>query len=163
MRFRIITYNVHKFVEGITRRSSLISPDVLSSKEYSSHRIVADDFSMRGTRVLATQLLSANMPSIPVKPRKTYPGITLLVHVDRPHLHDPDFELREMHLWRTALSLLACDHLPSWPHSLSKSQLVLATEKQSAQEGPKINDSIPKQKGVLHWIYFDNEYDEAGD
>jgi endonuclease/exonuclease/phosphatase family metal-dependent hydrolase len=102
------------FIERRHQARRLISPDLLGADEYSGHRIVAGDFN-EWTRGLATQLLSTYMRSaditIHLKRSTTYPGIVPFMHLDHIY-YDPDFELREMHLYRTPLSLLASDHLP---------------------------------------------------
>jgi endonuclease/exonuclease/phosphatase family metal-dependent hydrolase len=60
--------------------------------------------------LLSTHLRSADI-TIHLKRGTTYPGIAPFMHLDHIY-YDPNFELREMHLYRTPLSLLASDHLP---------------------------------------------------
>ncbi len=80
----------------------------------SGPKFVAGDFN-EWTRGLATQMLSRQLRSadvaIHLKRRSTYPGVFPLLHLDHIY-YDPVFQLREMHLHRTRLALLASDHLP---------------------------------------------------
>lgn len=102
------------FVERRYQARRLVSAEILGSDHYSSNRIVAGDFN-EWTRGLATQLLGTHMRSadiaIHLKRGRTYPGIAPVMHLDHIY-YDPNFELREMQLHRTPLSLLASDHLP---------------------------------------------------
>ena len=92
----------------------LLSPGTLVSAQFQTHRIVAGDFN-EWTRGLATQLLSEHLQSADIvmhlKRGSTYPGIAPFLHLDHIY-YDRDFELRDMHLYRTRLSLMASDHLP---------------------------------------------------
>jgi endonuclease/exonuclease/phosphatase family metal-dependent hydrolase len=110
-------FGVHlgtSFVERRHQARRLVSNAILGSDRYSSNRIVAGDFN-EWTRGLATKLLGTHMRSadiaIHLKRGATYPGIAPFLHLDHIY-YDPDFELREMQLYRTRLSLLASDHLP---------------------------------------------------
>lgn len=115
-------HNVHFFAlhlgtsytERRKQARRLLSSDVLASDQFQSHRIVAGDFN-EWTRGLASQLLSQHMESADIvmhlKRGTTYPGILPFLHLDHIY-YDRDFELRDMHLYRTKLSLLASDHLP---------------------------------------------------
>jgi endonuclease/exonuclease/phosphatase family metal-dependent hydrolase len=92
----------------------LLSPDVLLSGETKTRRIIAGDFN-EWTRGLATKMLSDHFESADIvmhlKRRKTYPGVLPFMHLDHIY-YDADFTLRDMHLHRTRLALLASDHLP---------------------------------------------------
>ncbi len=92
----------------------LLSPDVLLASETNSKRIIAGDFN-EWTRGLATQMLSQRFESADIlmhlKRTRTYPGVLPFMHLDHVY-YDADFKLRDMHLHRTKLALLASDHLP---------------------------------------------------
>lgn len=110
-------FTVHLGTSYAERRAQarrLLSAEVLLSDETKSQRIITGDFN-EWTRGLATRLLSQHFQSADIvmhlKRRRTYPGVLPFMHLDHVY-YDPDFELREMHLHRTKLSLLASDHLP---------------------------------------------------
>lgn len=102
------------FTERPKQARQLLSSDILASDRFPTHRIVAGDFN-EWTRGLASRLLSQHMESADIvmhlKRGTTYPGLTPFLHLDHIY-YDRDFELRDMHLYRTKLSLLASDHLP---------------------------------------------------
>jgi endonuclease/exonuclease/phosphatase family metal-dependent hydrolase len=102
------------YTERRTQARRLVSSDVLNSDRFRSHRIVAGDFN-EWTRGLASQLLSEHLKgadiTLHLKRGTTYPGIVPFLHLDHIY-YDPQFELRDMHLHRTRLSLIASDHLP---------------------------------------------------
>lgn len=102
------------FAERRVQARRLISSSILASDQFPSHRIVAGDFN-EWTRGLATRLFSENMQSadikIHLKRGSTYPGIAPFMHLDHIY-YDPVFQLHDMHLYRTRLSLIASDHLP---------------------------------------------------
>ena len=92
----------------------LLSPDVLLSSETKRQRIIAGDFN-EWTSGLVTKMLSRQFESADIlrhlKRKRTYPGVFPFLHLDHVY-YDADFKLREMHLHRTRLALLASDHLP---------------------------------------------------
>jgi endonuclease/exonuclease/phosphatase family metal-dependent hydrolase len=102
------------FTERRKQARQLLSSDVLVSDRFQTHRIVVGDFN-EWTRGLASRLLSQHMESADIvmhlKRGTTYPGLMPFLHLDHIY-YDRDFELRDMHLYRTKLSLLASDHLP---------------------------------------------------
>ncbi|HEY3454114.1 MAG TPA: endonuclease/exonuclease/phosphatase family protein [Bryobacteraceae bacterium] len=102
------------FTERRKQARQLLSSDILACAQFQTHRIVVGDFN-EWTRGLASQLLSQHMESADIvmhlKRGTTYPGILPFLHLDHIY-YDRDFELRDMHLYRTKLSLLASDHLP---------------------------------------------------
>lgn len=102
------------FTERPKQARQLLSSDILASDQFRTDRIVAGDFN-EWTRGLASQLLSQHMESADIvmhlKRGTTYPGLMPFLHLDHIY-YDRDFELRDMHLYRTKLSLLASDHLP---------------------------------------------------
>jgi endonuclease/exonuclease/phosphatase family metal-dependent hydrolase len=102
------------YVERRVQARALLSPDVLLSSETEQRRIIVGDFN-EWTRGLATRMLSRHFQSADIvmhlKRRRTYPGVLPFMHLDHIY-YDRDFELREMHLHRTKLALLASDHLP---------------------------------------------------
>lgn len=102
------------YAERREQARQLISSRILGSTQFTAHRIVAGDFN-EWTRGLASQLLSEHMQSADIvmhlKRKTTYPGIAPFMHLDHIY-YDRDFELRDMHLYRTRLSLTASDHLP---------------------------------------------------
>lgn len=102
------------FTERRKQARQLLSPRILLSPDVEGSRIVAGDFN-EWTRGLASQLLSEYLQSadtaIYLKRRRTYPGLFPFMHLDHIY-YDRDFQLREMHLHRTRLSLIASDHLP---------------------------------------------------
>jgi endonuclease/exonuclease/phosphatase family metal-dependent hydrolase len=110
-------FTVHLGTSYAERRAQarvLLSPQVLLSGETQRRRIIVGDFN-EWTRGLATQMLTRYFQSADIvmhlKRRRTYPGVLPFMHLDHIY-YDPDFELREMHLHRTKLALLASDHLP---------------------------------------------------
>ncbi len=92
----------------------LVSSAVLASTQFQRHRLVVGDFN-EWTRGLASRLLSEHLQSADVvvhlKRGMTYPGMAPFLHLDHVY-YDPDFQLRDMHLYKTKLSLMASDHLP---------------------------------------------------
>jgi endonuclease/exonuclease/phosphatase family metal-dependent hydrolase len=102
------------FTERRRQARLLLSSDILMSPEFKTHRIVAGDFN-EWTYGLASQLLSKHLQSADIvmhlKRRSTYPGLVPFMHLDHIY-YDRDFALRDMHLHRNKLSLLASDHLP---------------------------------------------------
>lgn len=102
------------YVERRVQARALLSPDVLLSPETQRQRIIVGDFN-EWTRGLATRMLSRHFQSADIvmhlKRSRTYPGVFPFMHLDHVY-YDPDFELREMHLHRTKLALVASDHLP---------------------------------------------------
>lgn len=99
--------------ERRSQARQLVSSAILSS-QFQTHRIVAGDFN-EWTRGLTTRLLGEHLQSADIKMhlkrRTTYPGIAPFLHLDHIY-YDRDFHLREMHLYRTRLSVMASDHLP---------------------------------------------------
>ena len=77
-------------------------------------KIVVGDFN-EWRRGLATALLSQKLKELDLYPylkrRRTYPGVLPLVHLDHIY-YEGEFELRNVQLVRTRLSLMASDHLP---------------------------------------------------
>lgn len=102
------------FTERRRQARDLLSPHVLLSNETAKRRIIVGDFN-EWSRGLATQMLSHRFESADIlmhlKRRKTYPGALPFLHLDHIY-YDADFKLRDMHLFRTRLTLLASDHLP---------------------------------------------------
>ncbi|HEX4166449.1 MAG TPA: endonuclease/exonuclease/phosphatase family protein [Bryobacteraceae bacterium] len=102
------------YTERRKQARQLLSPDILLSARFRTHRIVAGDFN-EWTRGLTSQLLSEHLQSADInmhlKRGKTYPGIVPFMHLDHIY-YDRDFELLDMHLYRSRLSLMASDHLP---------------------------------------------------
>jgi endonuclease/exonuclease/phosphatase family metal-dependent hydrolase len=102
------------FTERRKQARQLFSPGILCAAQFQTHRIVAGDFN-EWTRGLASQLLSEHLQSADIimhlKRGSTYPGLMPFMHLDHVY-YDRDFELRDMHLYRTKLSLIASDHLP---------------------------------------------------
>jgi endonuclease/exonuclease/phosphatase family metal-dependent hydrolase len=102
------------YLERRKQARQLLSPGILAAHERNTHRIVAGDFN-EWTRGLTSQLLSEHLQSadlmLHLKHGKTYPGIVPFMHLDHIY-YDNDFQLRDMKLLRTKLSLAASDHLP---------------------------------------------------
>ncbi len=102
------------FGERREQARMLLSGDVLLANEMNGRRIIAGDFN-EWTRGLVTTMLSHHFESADIamhlRRRKTYPGFLPFMHLDHVY-YDPEFKLREMHLHRTRLALLASDHLP---------------------------------------------------
>jgi endonuclease/exonuclease/phosphatase family metal-dependent hydrolase len=102
------------YAERRQQARQLLSPGILLSSGIKTHRIVFGDFN-EWTRGLASQLLGEHLQSADIvmhlKRKTTYPGILPFMHLDHIY-YDRDFELRDMHLHRTRVSLLASDHLP---------------------------------------------------
>jgi len=102
------------FLERREQARRLVSTEILQCSDLSGARIVAGDFN-EWTRGLATRMLSEHFQSADIamylKRRTTYPGVLPFMHLDHIY-YDSTFTLREMHLHRTRLALLASDHLP---------------------------------------------------
>ena len=102
------------FFERRKQARQLIASGVLASEAFQTHRIIAGDFN-EWTRGLASRLLSEHLQSADIrmhlKRGTTYPGIAPFLHLDHIY-YDHEFQLREMHWYRTRLSLIASDHLP---------------------------------------------------
>jgi endonuclease/exonuclease/phosphatase family metal-dependent hydrolase len=102
------------FGERRQQARMLLSRDVLLAGEMQGRRIIAGDFN-EWTRGLVTTMLSQHFKSADIvmhlRRRRTYPGMFPFMHLDHVY-YDDDFELREMHLHRTRLALIASDHLP---------------------------------------------------
>jgi endonuclease/exonuclease/phosphatase family metal-dependent hydrolase len=102
------------YAERRSQARLLLSPDILLSSKIARPRIIAGDFN-EWTRGLATQMLSRHFESADIlmhlKRKRTYPGVLPFMHLDHIY-YDADFILKEMHLHRTKLALLASDHLP---------------------------------------------------
>ncbi len=114
---RLHFFSVHlgtSFLERRRQAHDLVSARILGSDECSSHRIVAGDFN-EWTSGLATRLLNTHLRSADIaihrKRARTYPGIAPFLPLDHVY-YDSDFQLHEMHVYRTPLSVLASDHLP---------------------------------------------------
>ncbi|MFL6447545.1 MAG: endonuclease/exonuclease/phosphatase family protein [Bryobacteraceae bacterium] len=102
------------FVERREQARVLLSQDVLLSNETNARRIIAGDFN-EWTRGLVTTMLGQQFESADIvmhlKRTSTYPGVLPFMHLDHVY-YDAHFRLREMHLYRTRLALVASDHLP---------------------------------------------------
>jgi endonuclease/exonuclease/phosphatase family metal-dependent hydrolase len=102
------------FLERREQARRFVSAEILERSDTKGARIVAGDFN-EWTRGLATRMLSERLRSADIvmhlKRRRTYPGVLPFMHLDHIY-YDPSFHLREMHLHRTRLALLASDHLP---------------------------------------------------
>ena len=102
------------FLERRQQARSLVSREILERSDVKGARVVAGDFN-EWTRGLATRMLSKHLRSADIamhlKRRSTYPGVLPFMHLDHIY-YDPAFHLRQMHLHRTRLALLASDHLP---------------------------------------------------
>ena len=102
------------YFERRKQAKQLISSSILSSPHFPRHHIIAGDLN-EWTRGLATQLLTKHFEIADItthlKRRATYPGVAPFLHLDHIY-YDREFQLREMHLYRTRLSLAASDHLP---------------------------------------------------
>jgi endonuclease/exonuclease/phosphatase family metal-dependent hydrolase len=116
-RIQVHVFALHlgtSFAERREQARQLVSAGILGSSEFKTHRIVAGDFN-EWTRGLTSRLLSEHLQSADIamhlKRRTTYPGLAPFMHLDHIY-YDRDFELRDMHLYRTRLSLIASDHLP---------------------------------------------------
>lgn len=102
------------FTERPKQARQLLSTRILCAPDANTHRILAGDFN-EWTNGAATRLLSEHLQSADItmhlKRRRTYPGVFPFMHLDHIY-YDDCFQLREMHLERTRLSLIASDHLP---------------------------------------------------
>jgi endonuclease/exonuclease/phosphatase family metal-dependent hydrolase len=93
-----------------------VSDQVLNHKKYIGSRIVLGDFN-EWTRGLVTKMVSSHLRSADLRPflkrlrRKSYPGVLPLMHLDHVY-YDKVFELTDVAIYRTKLSLVASDHLP---------------------------------------------------
>lgn len=100
------------FLERREQARLLLSNEMLG--KIPAPRLVAGDFN-EWTRGLATHMFSERMHnadiSLHLKRRASYPGVLPFLHLDHIY-YDRQFFLREMHLHRSRLALLASDHLP---------------------------------------------------
>jgi endonuclease/exonuclease/phosphatase family metal-dependent hydrolase len=112
-------FNLHLGTGYLERRKQaamLVSDQVLNHKKYIGSRIVLGDFN-EWTRGLVTKMVSSHLRSADLRPflkrlrRKSYPGVLPLMHLDHVY-YDKVFELTDVAIYRTKLSLVASDHLP---------------------------------------------------
>lgn len=112
-------FNLHLGTGYLERRKQaamLVSDKVLNHPEFAGCRIVLGDFN-EWTRGLVTKMVSAHLKAANLQPflkrlrRRSYPGVLPLMHLDHIY-YDARFELTEVKVYRTKLSLVASDHLP---------------------------------------------------
>ena len=112
-------FNLHLGTGYLERRKQaemLVSEKVLNNKKFAGCRIVLGDFN-EWTRGLVTKMVSSHLRSADLRPfmkrlrRRSYPGVLPLMHLDHVY-YDPMFELTDVKVYRTKLSLVASDHLP---------------------------------------------------
>lgn len=123
--------NIHlgtSYMERRRQADRLLGDEALLSGNFTAPRILLGDFN-EWTRGLATRRLRGNLRSAepPTKARtdeassgerghvtrtmRSYPGVLPLLHLDHIYYDDP-LRLREFHVHRTRLALMASDHLP---------------------------------------------------
>lgn len=107
-------YNVHLGTALLERRYQAPRLAAWVHERHPAPRVVLGDFNEWG-RSFEADVLAARLKSLDLYPhlrrRRTYPGIFPLFHLD--HLYfGGDIEVRQVHLPRTRLSLVASDHLP---------------------------------------------------
>lgn len=102
------------FLERPKQARQLLSRRILLAPDANAHCILAGDFN-EWTNGAATRLLSEHLQSADItmhlKRKRTYPGVFPFMHLDHIY-YDDCFQLREMHLDRSKLALIASDHLP---------------------------------------------------
>lgn len=112
-------FNLHLGTGYLERRKQaamLVSSRVLNNPQFAGSRIVLGDFN-EWTRGLVTKMVSAHLKAANLEPflkrlrRRSYPGVLPLMHLDHIY-YDSLFELTEVKVYRTKLSLVASDHLP---------------------------------------------------
>jgi len=110
-------FAVHLGTSYFERRhqaGKLISPEVLDATDAKGLRILIGDFNewTRGlvTRTLSTHLRSADL-STHLGRSRSYPGLVPFLHLDHMY-YDAALHLSCLRLHRTAVSLVASDHLP---------------------------------------------------
>ncbi|MGH9882901.1 MAG: endonuclease/exonuclease/phosphatase family protein [Pyrinomonadaceae bacterium] len=109
-------YNVHLGTSFFERRyqARRLLDVVTNSSHPSSPRIVLGDFN-EWTRGLATHLLSYHFNNAEPQQRpgraRSYPGVLPLLHLDHIY-YDSSLELINITVHRSALALVASDHLP---------------------------------------------------
>ena len=112
-------FNLHLGTGYLERRKQaamLVSSKVLNNPQFAGSRIVLGDFN-EWTRGLVTKMVSAHLKAANLQPflkrlrRRSYPGVLPLMHLDHIY-YDNLFELTEVKIYRTKLSLVASDHLP---------------------------------------------------
>ncbi len=110
-------FSVHlgtSFFERRKQAAKLVSEEVLGRRQSGTRRIVAGDFN-EWTRGLATHMLGHHLKSADIQRHlqrgRTFPGVFPILHLDHIY-YDEDLRLTGMRLHRTAMSLVASDHLP---------------------------------------------------
>ena len=105
-------FNVHLGTGLIERRHQarrLVAAQLLGDLGLQAPRVVMGDFN-EWTRGLTTQLLRTHMKAAEVRWR-SYPGLLPFLHLDHIY-YDPVLALERVKIHRSALSLIASDHLP---------------------------------------------------
>jgi endonuclease/exonuclease/phosphatase family metal-dependent hydrolase len=112
-------FNLHLGTGYLERRKQaamLVSDKVLNHPDWMGSRIVLGDFN-EWTRGLVTKMVSSHLRSADLRPflkrlrRRSYPGVLPLMHLDHVY-YDSVFDLTDVTVYRTKLSLVASDHLP---------------------------------------------------
>ena len=102
------------FFERRHQARKLISPEVLDAPDAKGLRILVGDFN-EWTRGLVTRNLSEHLRSADVTSHlgrsRSYPGLVPFLHLDHMY-YDAPLHLTCLRLHRTAVSLVASDHLP---------------------------------------------------
>jgi endonuclease/exonuclease/phosphatase family metal-dependent hydrolase len=108
-------YNVHLGTAILERRyQAQRLASIVADRHIAGTKIVLGDFNewMRG---LTTTLLSSKLKSVELgrflKRRRTYPGLFPILHLDHIY-YTGRLEVLDVSMPRTALSLVASDHLP---------------------------------------------------
>jgi endonuclease/exonuclease/phosphatase family metal-dependent hydrolase len=108
-------YNVHLGTAILERRHQARRlATIVADQRVSGPKLVLGDFNewMRG---LTTKLLSEKLNSVDLRQhlrrRRTYPGVFPILHLDHIY-HAGRVEILAITLPRTALALVASDHLP---------------------------------------------------
>jgi endonuclease/exonuclease/phosphatase family metal-dependent hydrolase len=102
------------YLERRRQAGKLVSPDVLEAPDAKGLRIVAGDFN-EWSQGLVSRILSHHMRSADLAKhfawKRSYPGLAPFLHLDHIY-YDGAMHLNALRLHRTAVSLVASDHLP---------------------------------------------------
>ncbi len=102
------------YFERRRQAGKLVSPEILDASDAKGLRVLVGDFN-EWTRGLVTRMLSEHLRSADLVTHlgrsRSYPGLVPFLHLDHIY-YDAPLHLSCLRLHRTAVSLVASDHLP---------------------------------------------------